>query len=401
MRITSPRRFLIVVALLSASHETLAQALSSVTENEIRVGQTVAYSGPLSLFGTTGRAMAAYFDKVNAEGGINGRMIRFTSLDDAFSPPKTVEQTRKLVESDEILLIAGSLGTAPNIAVQKYLNGRRVPQLLVQSGSSAFNDHFRNVWSTPALLGYEAEARAFARYILATNNRAKVGVLRQNDDFGRDYMKGLKAVFTGAQESMIVAVETFDVTSPTVDSEVIRLKAAGIDTLVVAATGRAAAQTIRKIHEMGWRPTVLLPYVSNSISAVIKPAGLEAATGVITTELLKDPGDPAWKDDPDVIAYRAWMDKYFQSGNADEKLNASAYTTAQILVDILRRCGNDLSRENVLKQAASIPDTSFPMLLPGLTVSSSDTDRSLFKKLQFRRFDGDHWVPTGELINAD
>lgn len=390
-----------VLALICMARESGAQTFPGVTETEIRIGQTIAYSGPLSLFGTVGHAMVAYFDKINAEGGVNGRMIRLTSLDDAFSPPKTVEQTRRLVESDEVLLIAGSLGTAPNIAVQKYLNGRNIPQLLVLTGGSAFNDTSRNKWSTPGLLGYEAEARAFARYILATNAKAKVGVLRQNDDFGRDYIKGMKSVLNEPHDNMIVAVESFDVTSPTVDSEIIRLKAAGIDTMVIAASGRTAAQAIRKIHELGWRPAILLPYVSNSISAVIKPAGLEAATGVVTTELLKDPGDASWKDDPGVIAYRAWMAKYFKSGNADEKLNASAYTTAQILVDILRRCGNDLSRENVLKQAISIENMSLPMLLPGITISSSDADRSLFKKLQFRRFDGERWVPIDDLIGAE
>ena len=389
-----------LIALTLSAVQAFAQSLPGVTDTEIRVGQTNSYSGPLSLFGTTGQAMSAYFDKINAEGGINGRMIRFISLDDAFSPPKTVEQTRKLIESEEVLLVAGSLGTAGNIAVQKYLNGRNIPQLLVQSGSSAFNDPARNKWSTPGLLGYEAEARAFARYILSTNAKAKVGVLRQNDDFGRDYMKGMKTVLSGVHEGMIVAVEAYEVTSPTVDSEVIRLKASGADTIVIAATGRTAAQTIRKIHELGWRPTILLTYISNSISAVMKPAGLEASTGVVTTEFLKDPGDGTWKNDPDVIAYRAWMAKYFKSGNVDEKLNASAYTTAQMLVDILRRCGGDLSRENVLKQAVSIQGT-FPMLLPGIQVSSSDADRSLFKKLQFRRFDGERWAPIDELISAE
>lgn len=394
--------FLIAGALISLTRTAHAQA-PGVTDHEIRVGQTMAYSGPLSMFGTVGRAMSAYFDKINEEGGVNGRKIKFLSLDDAFSPPKTVEQTRRLVEGDEIFLIAGPLGTATGLATQKYLNGLNIPQLLVQSGSSAFNNPDQFPWSLPGLSGYVMEARVFGQYILANSPDAKIAVLVQNDDFGRDYLRGLKEALTGDREKMIVATQSFNITDPTTDSQIVTLKASGADTLVLAASGKATAQALRKAFEINWRPATFIPYVSNSVTTVLQPAGREASTGVISAEIFKDPTDPAWRNDPDYLEYRAWMAKYYPTGNPDEKLNVSGYTTAQMLIDILRRCGSDLSRENAMKQAASFRDASFPMLLPNLTVQTSPTDYSLFRKFQLRRFDGVSWSPIQnvDLLNSN
>lgn len=386
-------RLLIVPALTLSAGLACAQTASpGVTQNDIKIGQTIAYSGPLSLFGTVGRAMSAYFDKVNAEGGVNGRKITFISLDDAFSPPKTVEQTRKLVEGEEVFLIAGPLGTSTGIAAQKYLNSQGVPQLLVQSGSSAFNNPKQFRWSLPGLPGYVNEARVFAQYILATKPDAKIGILLQNDDFGRDYLKGIKQGLQERNEGMIVATQAFALTDPTVDSQIVSLKAAGADTLVLAASGKATAQALRKAHEIGWRPTTFVPYVSNSLTAVLKPAGLEAATGIISAEIFKDPSDPFWHNDPDYKDYRAWMEKYYPAGNIDEKLNVSGYTTAQMLVDILKRSKDNLTRDNVMAQAASFNNVKFPMLLPDLTIQTTPTDFSVFRQFQLRRFDGNKWV---------
>lgn len=393
MRCASLARLLIVPAfVLSAGLACAQPAAPGVTPQDIKIGQTIAYSGPLSLFGTVGRAMSAYFDKVNAEGGVNGRKITFVSLDDAFSPPKTVEQTRKLVEGDEVFLIAGPLGTSTGIAAQKYLNGRGVPQLLVQSGSSAFNNPKQFKWSLPGLPGYVNEARAFAEYLIATKPDAKIGILIQNDDFGRDYVKGIKQGLQDKHERMIVATQTFALTDPTIDSQIVSLKASGADTLVLAASGKATAQALRKVHEIDWHPMTFVPYVSNSLTAVLKPAGLEAAKGIISAEIFKDPSDPAWQNDPDYKEYRAWMEKYYPGGNIDEKLNVSGYTTAQMLVDILKRCKDDLTRENVMSKAASFNNTKFPMLLPDLTIQTTPTDYSVFRQFQLRRFDGAKWV---------
>lgn len=393
MRCAFLARLLIVPAFaLSAGLACAQPAAPGVTSQDIKIGQTIAYSGPLSLFGTVGRAMSAYFDKVNAEGGVNGRKITFVSLDDAFSPPKTVEQTRKLVEGDDVFLIAGPLGTSTGIAAQKYLNGRGVPQLLVQSGSSAFNNPKQFKWSLPGLPGYVNEARAFAEYLIATKPDAKIGILIQNDDFGRDYVKGIKQGLQDKHERMIVATQTFALTDPTIDSQIVSLKASGADTLVLAASGKATAQALRKVHEIDWHPMTFVPYVSNSLNAVLKPAGLEAAKGIISAEIFKDPSDPAWQNDPDYKEYRAWMEKYYPGGNIDEKLNVSGYTTAQMLVDILKRCKDDLTRENVMSKAASFNNTKFPMLLPDLTIQTTPTDYSVFRQFQLRRFDGAKWV---------
>lgn len=382
----------VLVGIMSTGLGNAQPAATGAAPQDIKIGQTIAYSGPLSLFGTVGKAMSAYFDKINAEGGVNGRKITFISLDDAFSPPKTVEQTRKLVEGDEVLLIAGPLGTSTGIAAQKYLNGRGIPQLLVQSGSSAFNNPKQFKWSLPGLPGYVNEARVFAQYILATKPDAKVGILIQNDDFGRDYLKGIKLGLQDSHERMIVATQTFALTDPTIDSQIVSLKASGADTLILAASGKATAQALRKAHEVDWHPMTFVPYVSNSLTAVLKPAGLDAAKGIISAEIFKDPSDSSWRNDPDYQEYRAWMEKYYPGGNIEEKLNVSGYTTAQMLIDILKRCKDDLSRANVMAQAASYNNAKFPMLLPDLTIQTTPADYSVFRQFQLRRFDGEKWV---------
>lgn len=395
------RKLAVLVGLLALVSPAQAQKVydPGVTDSEIKIGQTMPLSGPASVYSTVGRSMAAYFAKVNEAGGVNGRQINLITLDDGFSPPKTVEQTRRLVEQDGVLLIFASLGTATNAAIQKYLNAKKVPQLFVQSGASRWNDSANFPWSLPGLPDYVTEARAYAAYILANRPTARIAVLYQNDDFGKDYLKGLREGLGEHAARMIVSEQSYEVVDPSVDSQVITLAGSGADTFLSAGTQKGTSQAIRKAHDIGWRPLTFISSIAGSVTAVLTPAGLNASTGVISAAFLKDPTDPQWAADPDYQAWLAWMKKYYPTGNVAEQLNVSGYVTAMLMVEIFKRCGHTLTRANVLKHMTHLAETPVPMLLPGITARTSPTDYRLFKQSQMMRFDGQKWVLIGQPIS--
>lgn len=366
---------------------------------EIKVGNTNPYSGPASAYSTIAKTLDAYFRKLNDEGGINGRKIKFISYDDGYSPPKSVEQVRKLMESDEVLLLFQPLGTANNIAIRKYLNGKKVPQLFVSSGAATFGDPKQFPWTMGWQPSYESEGIIYARWLMENMPNAKISVLYQNDDFGKDVLKGLKTGL-GDKTSMIVAAAPYETSQPTVDSEVIKLKASGADVFINVATPKFAAQAIKKVYEIGWKPTQILSNVSDVVSDVLKPAGLEASTGILSTAYLKDTGDPQWADDQGMKDFYAFMDKYYPAGDKSSKSNAYAYTVAQTLVHVLKQCGDDLTRTNIMKQAASMKEVALPLLLPGMAMTTSDDDFYPIEQLQMKKFDGTRWVHFGKVISS-
>ena len=372
-----------------------------VSDTEIRIGNTSPYSGPASAFSLVAKTEEAYFRKINAEGGINGRRVVFLSYDDAYSPPKTVEQTRRLVESDEVLLVFNALGTAANSAVQKYLNAKRVPQLFVSSGAAKWNDPQNFPWTMGFTPSYETEGYIYARYVLRERPAAKIAILFQNDDFGKDYLKGIKQGLGDKASSMIVAEEAFDVAEPTIDSHLVKLKATGADVLFDIATPKFAAQAIKKVSELGWKPLHLLSYVSASIGSVIKPAGFENAQGLISAAYFKDPNDPTWKDDAGLKLLNAFLDGYFSGADRSDTLIVNGYNTAQALVHLLKQCGNDLTRENVMRQAASLKDVELGMLLPGIRLNTSPSDFAPVKQWQLMRFEGTSWHLFGDVMRGD
>ncbi len=357
------------------------------------------YSGPASAYGEIGKAYAAYFNKINAEGGINGRKINFISYDDGYSPPKTVEQSRKLVESDEVLLIFGALGTAHNTAIQRYMNAKKVPQLFVSSGGTKWNDPQHFPWTMGWVPNFQSEARIYAEYVVKNHPQGKVGVLYQNDDYGKDFLKGLKDGLNGKMR--IVAEAPYETTDPTVDSQVINLKASGADIVFNVATPKFAAQAIKKIAELGWKPVHLLDYISASVGSVLKPAGFDNAKGVLSTAYLKDPTDPSWKDDPALKEWLAFMDKYYPDGDKTSTNTVYGYLTAQTLVQVLKQCGDNLTRENVMKQAANLKNLEFGMLLPGIKINTSPNDFAPVKQLQIERFNGESWELFGPVMTGE
>jgi branched-chain amino acid transport system substrate-binding protein len=371
--------------------------MRGVTATEIRIGQTMPYSGPVSAFGALGKGEVGYFKMLNERGGINGRNINLISLDDGYAPPKTVEQTRRLVESDEVALIFSPIGTAHNTAIAKYLQGKNIPQLFVGSGASKFADIAQYPQAT---LGVQApfryEARLYARYALAKNPNAKFAVVSQNDDFGRDYLSGLKDVL-GEKYDALVTAATYEIQDPTIDSQIVKLKASGADVFVIAATPKFAAQSIRKAFEIGWRPMTFLSNVAVWVSTVMEPAGLEAGTGILSTAYVKDPDDPAWKDDSGVKAWREFMVKYIPEADLHDTNYVNAYNSAMALEAVLKACGDDLSTGNILKQAYAIKDLELPMLLPGIKINTSPTDHIPVDQMQFMRFNGKSWERFGEL----
>ena len=374
-----------------------AAEMRGVTATEIKIGQTMPYSGPVSAFGALGKGEVAYFRMLNEQGGINGRKVNLISLDDSYAPPKTVEQTRRLVESDEVALIFSSIGTAHNTAIAKYLQGKNIPQLFVGSGASKFADISLYPQATLGVQGpFRYEARLYARYALAKNPDAKFAVISQNDDFGRDYLAGLKDVLGDKYDSVVTAA-TYEVQDPTVDSQIVKLKFSGADVFVIAATPKFAAQSIRKAFEIGWRPMTFLSNVAVWVSTVMAPAGLEAGVGVLSTAYVKDPDDPAWKDDAGVKAWREFMIKYAPDADLHDANYVNAYNSAVALVQVLKACGDDLSTENILKQAYSIKDLELPMLLPGIRINTSPTDHVPVDQMQFMRFNGKSWDRFGEL----
>ena len=391
--------FGVVGALLALGWPAASTAaeMRGVTATEIRIGQTMPYSGPVSAFGALGKGEVGYFKMINERGGINGRKINLISLDDGYAPPKTVEQTRRLVESDEVALIFSSIGTAHNTAIAKYLQSKNIPQLFIGSGASKFADITQYPQATLGVQGpFRYEARLYARHALAQNPNARFAVISQNDDFGRDYLLGLKDVLGDKYDSLVTAA-TYEVQDPTIDSQIVKLKASGADVFVIAASPKFAAQSIRKAFEIGWRPMTFLSNVAVWISTVMQPAGLEAGTGILSTAYVKDPDDPAWKDDPGVKGWREFMVKYVPDGDLHDTNYVNSYNSAMALEAVLKACGDDLSTENILRQAYSIRDLELPMLLPGIKVNTSPTDHVPVEQMQFMRFNGKTWERFGEL----
>ncbi|HWX61999.1 MAG TPA: ABC transporter substrate-binding protein [Bradyrhizobium sp.] len=385
------------LVLLASTIAASTAEMRGVSATEIRIGQTMPYSGPVSAFGALGKGEVGYFRMLNEKGGINGRKVKLISLDDSYAPPKTVEQTRRLVESEEVALIFSSIGTAHNTAIAKYLQGRNIPQLFLASGASKFADVAQYPQATMGVQApFRYEARLYARYALEKNPNAKFAVISQNDDYGRDYLLGLKDVLGDNYDSVVTGA-TYEVTDPTIDSQVVRLKASGADVFVIAATPKFAAQAIRKAHEIGWRPLTFLSNVAVWISTVMQPAGLEASTGILSTAYVKDPDDPAWTDDPGVKAWREFMTKYLPEADLHDTNYVNAYNSAMALEAVLKACGDDLSTENILKQAYSIHDLELPMLLPGIRINTSLTDHIPVDQMQFMRFNGKTWERFGEL----
>lgn len=384
------------VFLIAATLFAAGSSVPGVSASEIKIGQTMPYSGPVSSNGTIGKAQAAYFAKINAKGGINGRTINFLSLDDGYSPPKAVEQTRKLVEQDGVFLIFGSLGTAVNSATQKYLSAKQVPQLLITSASFKWNDPKRYPWTMAMPPSQKVDASLYARYLLKKQPNAKIGVLYQYDDFGKDYLKALRDALGPAAGAMIVSEKSYEVTDPSIDSQIIALQTSGADTLFAFATPKFAAQTIRKVHDMSWRPLHFVAYPVTSVESVLKPAGLEKAKGLLSATYLKDPFDPQWQDDAETKAYLAWMKTYYPDGNPADMYNVHGYTSAYLLAEILQRCGATLTRTEVMKQAANLKEVSVPMLLPGIKINTSASDFAPVEQMRLARFDGTRWVQVDE-----
>ncbi|MBI3527964.1 MAG: ABC transporter substrate-binding protein [Betaproteobacteria bacterium] len=393
------RAFVVLTALAAAPLSAQAEKKygPGVTDSEIKVGQSMPYSGPLSAFGTIGRAEAAYFDMVNAQGGVNGRRIKLISLDDGYSPPKTIEQTRKLVESDEVLLLFSSFGTPTNTAAMKYLNAKKVPQLFIAATGMKWGDPRNFPWTMAFLPSQKTGTTGYVRYLLKNRPEAKIGVLYQNDDFGKDYVKALKDHLGDKAERMIVAEASYESTDPSVDSQIATLKGAGADTFFSFASPKFAAQAIRKAYDIDWKPLLFIPYSATSVTAVLQPAGLQKSVGVISSAYVKDPTDPQWKTDAATKEWLAWIKSYYPDGDVAEIYNVYAYTNAQLLIQVLKQCGDELTRENVMRQAANLKNFELPMLLPGVRINTSATDYDPIKQLQLMRFDGKEWVRFGEV----
>jgi branched-chain amino acid transport system substrate-binding protein len=392
------------LALLAASSSpSFAQKKydTGATDTEIKIGNIMPYSGPASAYGVIGKTEEAYFRKINAEGGINGRKINFVSYDDAYSPPKTVEQARKLVESDEVLLIFNSLGTPPNTAIQKYMNQKKVPQLFVATGATKWNDPKEFPWTMGWQPNYQSEGQIYAKYILKNLPNGKIAILYQNDDYGKDYVKGLKDGLGAKAASMIVIEDSYEVSEPTIDTHIVKLKATGADVFYNVTTPKFAAQAIKKNMEIGWKPLHILNNVSASIGSVMKPAGFENAQGIISSSYLKDPTDAQWKDDAAMKAWNEFLDKYYPEANRADASVMYGYIVAQGLEHVLKACGDDLTRANVMKQAASIKNFEPRGVLPGVKVNTSATDFAPISQLQLQRFKGENWELFGEIMSGD
>ncbi|MFZ5735551.1 MAG: ABC transporter substrate-binding protein [Pseudomonadota bacterium] len=387
---------------LLASGVSLAQKAygPGASDTEIKIGNFVPYSGPASAYGIVGQVQSAYVKMLNEKGGINGRKINFISYDDAYSPPKAVEQTRKLVEGDEVLFLYHTLGTPSNTAVMKYLNQKKVPQLMLSSGGTRFGDDPKTYpWTMPFNPPYQAEGRIYAKWIMTTHPNAKIAVLVANDDYGKDIYKGVKDGF-GAKASMIISEATYDITDPTIDSQMAKLKASGADLFLNLSTPKFAALAIRKMGELGWKPVHVLNNVSSSVGAVIKPAGMEFAQDAITASYVKDPTDPTWKDDPGVKEWDAFLQKYMPGSDRSNGLLLYSYGAAQTLEHILKQAGDNLTRENIMKVATSLKGYAPASLLPGITMNTSPTDHFPIEQMQLMRFKGDRWEMFGEVLEA-
>jgi ABC-type branched-subunit amino acid transport system substrate-binding protein len=371
-----------------------------VTDTEIKIGNTAPYSGPVSAYGTIAKTHAAYFRKINDEGGINGRKINFISLDDAYSPPRTMEQVRRLVEQDQVFALFQNIGTAPNSAIQKYTNSKKVPALFIGAVSEKLADPRNFPWTMPWNAPATLDGSVFGKWLLKEKPAAKIAVLYQNDDLGKDYVRGLKTALGEKAASMIAAEASYETSDPTIDSQIITLKASGADTLFAAVTPKFGAQAIRKVYDIGWRPTFLLSYTASSVETVLKPASLEKSTGLITAYYTK--ADTAtFKDDPAYQDYLAFMKKYYPDGDPNDAANSYGYAAALSFADLLQRCGDELTRENLMRQATTLKNVQNPMLLPGILLNTSPTDYHPIEQMQMLRFDGARWVRFGEVIGHD
>jgi branched-chain amino acid transport system substrate-binding protein len=404
MRSATIRSAAIWTALITfaATSSALAQKKydTGATDTEIKIGHIVPYSGPASAYGVIGKTEEAYFKMLNENGGINGRKINFISYDDAYSPPKAVEQVRKLVESDEVLLVFNALGTPSNTAIQKYLNAKKVPQLFVATGATKWNDPKHFPWTIGWQPSYQSEGRIYAKFLMKEKPDAKVAVLYQNDDFGKDYLKGLKDGFD-AKASMIIAEESYEVSEPTIDNHVVKLKATGANVLISITTPKFAAQTIKKAAEIDWKALQIVANVSASVGSVLKPAGYENSQGLLSAAYAKDASDPQWQTDPGMKKFFALLDKYYPDA---DRLNSSVvygYGAAQTLAKILEMCGDDLTRANIMKQAANLKDFTPDTLLPGVKINTSATDFAPIEQLQMMRFKGEKWDLFGDVISGE
>src|SRR5580698_6840151 len=402
-----PRKHVILAALAAVVAMTATAARAEkkydpgASDTEIKIGNIMPYSGPASSYGVIGKAEAAYFAKINAEGGINGRKITFISYDDGYSPPKAIEQARKLVEDDEVLLIFQPLGTPSNSAIQKYMNAKKVPQLFVASGATKWGDPKNFPWTMGWQPNYQSEGRIYAKYILEHFPDAKIAVFWQNDDAGKDQVKGLRDGLGDKADKMIIADKSYEVSDPSIDSQIVALRDSGADTFFSWAAPKGSAQAIRKVGEIGWKPKFFLANTATSIASVLKPAGLEYSKDIISTAYVKDPTDPKWKDDPGVKHWTEFMDKYYPDGDKANANNAYAYVESQALVQVLKQCGDDLTRENVMKQATSLKNFRSEMLLPGITVNTSADDYFPIEQMQLMRFNGEVWELFGDIIDGE
>jgi branched-chain amino acid transport system substrate-binding protein len=404
----SARRKLWIAAMtastvaLASTGSALAQKKydTGASDSEIKIGNIMPYSGPASAYGVIGKTEAAYFSKINAEGGINGRKISFITYDDGYSPPKAVEQARKLVESDEVLLVFNPLGTPSNTAIEKYMNGKKVPQLFVATGATKWNEPKDFPWTMGWQPSYQSEARIYAKYLIKEKPGAKIAVLFQNDDFGKDYLKGLKDGL-GAKSSMIIAEEGYETSEPSIDNHIVKLKATGADVFISITTPKFAAQAIKKLAEMNWTPLHIVSNVSASVGGVIKPAGFENAQGILSAAYAKDGADAQWDNDPGMKKFLDFLTKYYPDGNKLDGSVVYGYGAAQTMVKVLQMCGDDLTRENVMKQAANLKSFTPDTLLPGVTINTSATDFAPIKQLQMMRFKGEKWELFGDIINGD
>jgi ABC-type branched-subunit amino acid transport system substrate-binding protein len=391
------------LAVAATSPNVYAQAAKygpGASATEIKLGQTMPYSGPASAYGTIGKLHQAYFKMINDNGGINGRKVNLISLDDGYSPPKTVEQVRRLVEQDEVLALFQTLGTPPNSAIHKYVNGKKVPHLLLATGATKWGDPKNFPWTIGFNLSYQSEGEIYAKWLLKNKPAAKVAILYQNDDYGKDVLKGVKDGLGAAGAKMIVKEATYEVTDPTIDSQILTLQGSGADTFIDITTPKFGAQAVRKAFDSGWKPLHILNNVSASIGSVLVPAGVEKAVGAMTVAYYKDQNDPQWKDDPAMLEWRAFMGRYYREGDPKDASNLYGYLAAQIMVQILKQCGNDLTRENVMRQAANLKDFHPAMLLKGINMNTSPTDYQPMEEMALQRFNGERFEVFGELLSA-
>jgi branched-chain amino acid transport system substrate-binding protein len=391
-----------VIAFVATPGGALAQKKydTGATDAEIKIGNIMPYSGPASAYGVIGKTEGAYFNKINAEGGINGRKINFISYDDGYSPPKAVEQARKLVESDEVLLVFNPLGTPSNSAIQKYLNSKRVPQLFVATGATKWNDPKTFPWTMGWQPSYQSEARIYAKFLMKEKPDAKIAILYQNDDFGKDYLKGLKDGLA-AKASAIVAEESYETTEPTIDGHIVKLKSTGADTFISITTPKFAAQAIKKLGEIEWKPLHIVSNVSASVGSVMKPAGFENSQGILSAAYAKDGADSQWDNDPGMKKFYAFLEKYYPEANKLDGSVVYGYGVAQTLAKVIEMCGDNLTRENVMKQAASLKDFAPDTLLPGVKINTSPTDFAPIEQLQMMRFKGEKWELFGDIISGE